>query len=118
MIGMDAATGRPLAGDAHLAQSIATILMTPIGSCACLRDFGSAVFELLDAPLSALTRLRLFAAAAVALARWEPRIRVTKLALAGDATGAATLEVTAVRTDTPAPTALTLLSIPLSRIPA
>lgn len=122
MIGMNASTGKPLAGDAHLVQSIADILTTPIGTRVMRRDYGSALFELLDAPLNALTRLRLFAATADALRRWEPRIRLTRVALidgegsgTGFAGGRATLQLEGQRTDAPDPTSLVRLTIPLNQ---
>ncbi len=127
MIGMNATTGKPLAGDAHLVQSIADILTTPIGTRVMRRDYGSALFELIDAPLNALTRLRLFAATADALRRWEPRIRLTRVALidgegsgtgfgAGSFSGGrATLQLEGQRTDAPDPTSLVRLTIPLNQ---
>ena len=127
LIGMDAETGKPLAGDAHLAQSIADILTTPIGTRVMRRDYGSALFELIDAPLNALTRLRLFAATADALRRWEPRLRLTRVKLldgegsgTGFAAGRATLQIEGQRLDAADPTSLVRLTIPLykSRIPA
>ena len=113
---MDAATGRPLAGTAHLAQSIGRILTTPIGSRVGLRSFGSALFDLLDGPLTPVTRLRLFAAVAIALATWEPRLRLTRVGFdaTGAADGRATLTIEGRRTDDPAPTDLVRLTIPLS----
>ncbi len=114
MIGMDATTGKFIDGDAHLAQSIGDILSTPIGTRVGRRDYGSALTELLDAPLTALLRLRVFAATAVALARWEPRLRLTRVGLvasAGD--GSATLKIEGERTDGPSPNSLVALTIPL-----
>lgn len=118
MNGMDARTGAPISGDAHLAQSIADILCTPIGSRVMRRDYGSLLFELLDGPMNALGRLRLFAATAQALRRWEPRLRLTRVALIGGdadtlAGGRFALQIEGERTDDPAPTALTLLTVPL-----
>ena len=114
---MDAVTGKPLEGDAHLAQSINDILSTPIGTRCCLRDYGSALFELIDKPLTGVTRLRVFAATAVALARWEKRLRLTRVTLTSapdDAgTGAAQLTIEGERTDRPAPNSLVALTIPL-----
>ena len=101
MTGMDAATGAPLTGDAHLAQSIGDILTTPIGSRVMRRDYGSALFELLDAPVNALTRLRLFAATAVALARWEPRLRLTRVGLDARAGARVVLAIEGERLDAP-----------------
>lgn len=127
MTGMNAETGKPLAGDAHLGQSIADILTTPIGTRVMRRDYGSALFELIDAPLNALTRLRLFAATADALRRWEPRLRLTRVKLidgegsgTGFAAGQATLQIEGQRIDAADPTSLVRLTIPLrsTRIPA
>ncbi len=120
MIGMDASTGKPLSGDAHLGQSIADILSTPIGTRVMRRDYGSALFELIDAPLNALTKLRLFAATADAIRRWEPRLSLTRVALVEDAAqgatfavGSAVLQLEGTRTDAPASTSLVRLTIPL-----
>lgn len=114
---MDAMTGKPLEGDAHLTQSIGDILSTPIGSRVGRRDYGSALFELIDAPLTALVRLRAFAATAVAIARWEPRIRLTRVGLVATAAtasaGNAILSIEGVRTDSQAPNSLVKLTIPL-----
>lgn len=111
---MDATTGKPLAGDAHLAQSIDDILTTAIGTRVGLRDYGSALFELIDAPLTALVRLRVFAATAVALARWEPRLRLTRVGLvAPTGDGSAALTIEGERTDSPSPTSFVKLTIPL-----
>ena len=45
--GMDASTGQPLTGSAHLVQSIRDILTTPIGSRVMRRDYGSRLPALL-----------------------------------------------------------------------
>lgn len=115
---MDRSTGKPMGGDAHLAQSIGDILSTPIGSRVMRRDYGSALFQLIDQPMNALGRLRIIAAAADAIRRWEPRIRLTRAQLVGDAAtfaaGTFALMVEGQRTDDPSPTGLTRLSIPLT----
>ncbi len=114
MIGMDAATGRPLAGDAHLAQSCADILTTPIGTRVMRRDYGSAIFELIDQPHNRLTRMRIVAATAVALARWEPRIALTRVSFDDTAPPARPiLLLEGHRTDSPAGNSFTTLTIPL-----
>lgn len=110
---MNAATGRPLEGDAHLAQSIADVLMTPIGSRVMRRDYGSLLPELIDQPFNGATRVRLYGAAATALARWEPRLRVTRLAISSaGAAGAFLLELEGRRVDVPAMD-FTRLTLPL-----
>lgn len=115
MLGMDATNGKPLEGDAHLAQSIGDILSTPIGTRCCRRDYGSALFELVDQPLVGVTRLRVFAATAVAIARWEKRLRLTRVGLIATdpAHGAVQLAIEGERTDRPNPNSLVALTIPL-----
>lgn len=112
MIGMDAKTGAPLSGTAHLAQSMADILSTPIGSRVMRREYGSALFELVDAPTNALTRSRIYAATATALARWEPRIRLTRVTLSVD-DQSWPLTIEGERTDAASPSEFVRLTIPL-----
>lgn len=81
MQGMSTTTGTPLANRQHLAQSIADILTTPVGSRVMRREYGSLIPELIDQPLHGATVLRLYAATAIALMRWEPRIRLTRVQL-------------------------------------
>lgn len=76
MNGINATTGKRLSGLDHLRQSIRDILRTPIGSRVMRRDYGSRLFQLIDAPMNRSTLLDLYAATAEALATWEPRIRV------------------------------------------
>jgi len=114
MIGMDAATGAQLEGEQHLAQSIADILTTPIGTRVMRRDYGSLLFELIDAPFNAATRLLMHAATAVALNRWEPRLRISRVDIRpGDAPGKVLLGLEGRRTDVPAANSLVRLSVPL-----
>lgn len=63
---------------AHIRQSVADILLTPIGSRIMRREYGSQLFELIDRPISAALALQLSAASVMALKRWEPRIEVTR----------------------------------------
>lgn len=116
MLGMDRLTGAPLDGAAHLAQSIGDILMTPIGSRTMRRDYGSMLFELLDRPVNAATRLLLFSATAIALRRWEPRLRLTRVGLTrAGADGAVAITIEGERLDTPAAgNSLFQLSIPFA----
>lgn len=119
MNGMDRATGAPLSGDDHLAQSIADILTTPIGTRVMRRDYGSAIPELLDQPMNPVTKLRLFAAAAVAIARWEPRIAATRFAVTTDpASGSFAVRIEGQRAGSAGPVSLTSLTIPLPKLQA
>jgi phage baseplate assembly protein W len=112
--GMNAVNGAALDGEAHLAQSIADILTTPIGSRVMRRDYGSALFELIDYPFNATTRALMHAATAIALARWEPRILLRRVLITkGEQPGQVNLALEGERTDRPAPNSLARLSIPL-----
>ncbi|WP_110915295.1 GPW/gp25 family protein [Enterobacter roggenkampii] len=79
MNGVNCRTGKRLSGAAHLRQSISDILTTPVGSRVLVRDYGSDLFSLVDNPRDDLTRLQIIAATASALARWEPRLKVTRV---------------------------------------
>jgi phage baseplate assembly protein W len=121
MTGMDAETGKPLDGDAHLAQSIGKLLSTPIGTRVMRRDYGSALFELVDKPLNPLTRMRAFAATAVAIARWEPRLKLSRVSIDGQesaALGRGVLTLEGERTDTAGRNGLATLTIPLRPVTA
>lgn len=115
MIGMDATTGKPLSGTAHLAQSIARILSTPIGSIPMARDFGSLLFELIDRPINASLTMLMHAATAVALRRWEPRITLTRVVLTAvdAASGKLTIAIQGRLTDRASSSAIVSLSIPI-----
>lgn len=114
MIGVSASTGRELSGADHLRQSIADILTTPLGSRVMRRDYGSLLPELVDQPFNDATRLRLFGATALALMRWEPRIRLIRVQLfQGVAAGSYTLDLDCVLVDAAKSSDYTRLSIPL-----
>ena len=115
MNGMDLTTGKAIDGADHLAQSIGDILGTPLGTRLMLRDYGSLIFDLIDQPANAATAMLLRAATAVALRRWEPRFKVSQVALSGSpADGNFVISLSGARTDMPARTARTTLSIPLN----
>lgn len=114
MRGIDATTGRALEGLAHLQQSISDILATPYGSRVMRREYGSLLPYLIDQPFNPATRLRLYAATATALMRWEPRLQLTRVSMQlGDTPGQVVLTLDGTRMDTPiaAPVSLT---VPLS----
>jgi hypothetical protein len=79
MKGTDSATGKTLQGINHLRQSIRDILTTPIGTRVMRREYGSRLYELVDAPMNRATLLELYAATAEALAQWEPRFQLTSV---------------------------------------
>lgn len=79
MPGMNAKNGRTMDPLAHIEQSVADILTTPIGSRVMRREYGSLLPELIDQPLNGPTALRAYSATVVALMKWEPRIRVQQI---------------------------------------
>lgn len=116
MNGMDARSGKALSGNAHLAQSIGDILSTPLGTRTMRRDYGSMLFDLIDQPINAAVRMLIHAATAIAIRRWEPRLKLTRVQLsAGNADGTLTMQIEGARTDLPAANAHVTLSIPIRR---
>lgn len=79
MQGMNQFDGRPVSGIAHLKQSIADILTTPLGTRVLRRDYGSRLYELLDRPMNDETRVLIITEAAQALNKWEPRLRSVRI---------------------------------------
>lgn len=91
---MNGSKGGIAEGTAHLVQSIRDVLTTPLGSRIQRRDYGSLLPELVDQPFNDHTRLQLYGAAATALMRWEPRIRLTRVSLSpSDTPGAFMLDL-------------------------
>ena len=82
---MHRATGRAIDLPEHIAQSVADIVTTPLGSRVMRRDYGCLLPLLIDQPDNPATQIRLTAAVAGALLRWEPRVRLMRLGLARDA---------------------------------
>ncbi|MGW8201914.1 GPW/gp25 family protein [Sphingomonas bisphenolicum] len=114
MNGMNGNTGKAIEGADHLAQSICDILSTPLGSRVMLRDYGSLLFDLIDQPVNAATAMLLRAATAVAIRRWEPRLKLSQVTLSGSpGDGTLVISLAGTRTDLPASTARATLSIPL-----
>lgn len=93
MRGTHVATGKPVSGVEHLRQSVADILSTPIGSRVMRRDYGSNIPALVDQPDNPATQVRVYAAAATALMRWEPRLRLQKLRASRNRAGQLVLDV-------------------------
>ncbi|MBB3953405.1 GPW/gp25 family protein [Novosphingobium sediminicola] len=107
MNGMDATTGKPISGDAHLAQSVVDILTTPIGSRIMLRDYGSLIPSLIDAPINAATPMLIRAATVLAIRQWEPRLSIARVRLFGaPALGQLTIQISGQRADTGRPATL------------
>lgn len=106
MNGIDANTGKRLAGLDHLRQSTRDILTTPIGTRVMRRDYGSRLYQLVDAPLTRTTILDLYAATAEALATWEPRIDVQTVSASEVEAGRVVISLTGIYQPTGEPVAL------------
>ncbi|MGM0563679.1 MAG: GPW/gp25 family protein [Pseudomonadota bacterium] len=105
MSGMNVKTGRPLTGIEHIQQSVQDILTTPVGSRVMRRSYGSFLPDLIDAPTNEASILQAYAASAIALAEWEPRIELSAINAAVDANtqGRTVLELDVIRYDTGTP---------------
>jgi uncharacterized protein len=104
---MDRTTGRTLNDLEHLRQSVADILTTPIGSRVMRRDYGSQLPELIDQPFNGTTKLRAYAATAMALMRWEPRLRLSRVQLSqGSDASQALLDIDCTRASSNEPLSL------------
>lgn len=81
MAGMSRFSGKALDGFDHLRQSIEDILTTPVGTRVHRRDYGSRLPRLVDRPVNQSLVAELIAAAAEALDRWEPRLRLERITI-------------------------------------
>lgn len=93
MTRMDRATGKLITGIAdEIRASIEEILLTPVGSIPLFREFGSGLFDLIDAPQNRdlLIRSRVLDA----ISKWEPRVEAGNVAInKGHGTGGISIEV-------------------------
>ncbi len=93
MTGMSHITGRRLPRREHISQSIADIITTPIGARIMRRNYGSFIPQLIDHPATPANRLRLIAATAQAIMKWEPRTRVQQVTVSVSAQGGCALRI-------------------------
>ena len=114
MTGMNRHTGQAIDGDDDLAQSLSDILTTLLGTRACRRDYGGLLPLLVDQPLNAALLVRLYASSALAIARWEKRIRVSGFNLTATADGKAAMTIIGTRRDGARANSLVRLTIPLT----
>ncbi len=96
MRGMSGTTGKPMDGVDHLAQSLADILTTRIGTRVMRREYGSRLPERIDNPAGPATAIDLFADTAQATDRWEPRFRLTRVIADQTVPGAVVLDLVGI----------------------
>lgn len=93
-MGMSRVNGRELTGIEHLRQSIIDILTTPLGTRVMRRDYGSRLFELIDAPVNRETLVDIYAAVAEALNKWEDRLQLQQVDITSAKIGQLVLSLT------------------------
>lgn len=74
---MNRITGKTMSDTDNLVQSIADILTTRLGTRVERRDYGSNIFDLIDAPITPALMVQMMAAVATPLKKWEPRLILT-----------------------------------------
>jgi len=79
--GLDARSGKPLAGAQHLMQSLGKIWGTRIDTRVMLLDFGSNLRSLLSEDLSPSIALLIYNELVASAARWEPEYAITQIQL-------------------------------------
>lgn len=94
MIGMDRLTGQPVSGLAHLRQSIADILTTPVGTRRMRPEYGSHLRRYVDLPVNEGWKSAVQAEVARALGRWEPRLKLERVKVVAVVGGQITLQLT------------------------
>lgn len=100
MQGVDRTNGKRLSDTPHLRQSITDILTTPIGTRVFVRDYGSDLYKLVDNPQDESSRVRIVAATAKALGRWEPRLQITSIVVSYIEAGVFDLTIVGVNRET------------------
>ncbi len=94
MDGTNASDGKSLSGINHLRQSLRDILTTPVGTRVMRREYGSRLFQLVDAPMNRGTLLKLYAATAQSIRRWEPRFKLQQVRAVSAEPGRVELDLT------------------------
>jgi phage baseplate assembly protein W len=91
--GMNAKTGRAIYDIEHLRQSIRDVLLTPSVSRLMRREYGSELFNLIDQAANPALHLRLYAAIAMALLRWEPRLQLSRIQISQQSDGQSMIDI-------------------------
>ncbi|KWZ42814.1 phage baseplate protein [Burkholderia savannae] len=93
LVGMDRWSGAPLRGLAHLKQSIGDILGTRRGTRRERPEYGSDIPAMVDLPITRGWISSAQAEAARAIGRWEPRIKLERVAALAVVDGRVTFEI-------------------------
>ena len=98
VVGTNNTTGKPFSGLEYLFQSIADILSTPLGSRVMLRDYGSRLYALVDAPVNQYSLVDLYQASVEAIRKWQPDFTISSVKVQAAGQGTVTLAVSGVYT--------------------
>ena len=90
---MNINTGKTISEIAHIKQSIANILTTPIGSRIMRRDYGSRLFEKIDNPINGELVAEIYSDVIEALFTWEPRFEVEQVIVQSIEKGKITIDL-------------------------
>lgn len=93
-VGMGRADGLRIAGIDHIRQSILDILTTYPGERVMRPEYGCRLRDLIDRPVNAQWLADLYYEVAVAIQRWEPRVRVLRVSAQMPRPGHITLDLT------------------------
>lgn len=93
-IGLSRTDARTMDGIDHLRQSIIDILTTYPGERIMRPEYGSRLRDMIDRPVNAQWLADLYHEVAVAIQRWEPRVRVQRVAARMDTPGHVTIDLT------------------------
>ena len=90
---MNVNNGSEISEIAHIKQSIANILSTPIGSRIMRRDYGSRLFEKIDRPINGELIAEIYSDIVEALFKWEPRFEVAQVVVQNIEKGKITIDL-------------------------
>ena len=90
---MNINSGKIISEVAHIKQSIANILTTPIGSRIMRRDYGSRLFEKIDRPLNGELVAEIYSDIVEALFTWEPRFEIAQVTVQSIESGKITIDL-------------------------
>ena len=79
-IGLQRTAGQRIAGVDHIRQSVLDILTTYPGERIMRPEYGCRLRDLIDRPVNAQWLADLYYEVAVAIQRWEPRVRIERVA--------------------------------------
>ena len=112
MTGTNRDTGKAISGLAYLRQCITDVLTTPVGSRVLLRDYGSRLPELVDAPANSATIVQIYYETAFALKRWLSSLfKVSRVVCSSIGAGQIVLSIEGTYTPDGSPITLDGISI-------